>query len=130
MNKSVLIGRLTRDPELRYTTTGKAVTSFTLAVNRGYKTSNGEEPVDFIPIVVWGAQAENCVNYIEKGSLVAISGEIHTRSYEDKNNIKRWVTEIVANEVQFLSYKSNKPTEGSEYISDDITQCTDDDIPF
>lgn len=150
MNKVVLIGRLTKDPELRFTPGGgKAVSNFTLAVNRRFK-SQGQPEADFIPIVVWGKQAENTANYMSKGRLVGISGSIQTRSYEAKDGIKRYVTEVIADEVQFLESKnstsnrteseysgintaisSNKTEEftQSDY-EDDITPIEDDDIPF
>lgn len=106
MNKAVLAGRLTKDVDLRFTTEGKAVANFTLAVNRYYD----REKADFIPVVVWGKIAENCDKYIGKGSRVAVSGRIQTRSYEDKNGINRYITEIVADEVEFLEKSNAKET--------------------
>ena len=106
MNKAVLAGRLTKDVDLRFTTEGKAVANFTLAVNRFYD----REKADFIPVVVWGKTAENCDRYVGKGSRVAISGRIQTRSYEDKNGITRYITEIVADEVEFLEKSNTKET--------------------
>lgn len=104
-NKAILVGNLTRDPELRYTSNQTAVCSFSLAVNRLWRGKNGEtqEQVDFIPIVVWGASAENCERYLKKGSAALVEGRISTRSYDDKQGQKRYVTEIVAETVQFLS---------------------------
>ena len=107
MNKVVLIGRLTKNPELRFTPgTGKAVSTFTIAVDRR-TNKEGKKETDFIPIVVWGKQGESAANNLEKGRLVGISGRIQTRNYEGKDGIRRYVTEIVADEVQFLDYKSS-----------------------
>ena len=100
MNNVVLIGRLARDPELRYTGTGKAVTTLTVAVNRGFGKDND---ADFIPVVVWEKQAENCANYLTKGSQVGVQGRLQVRSYEAQNGEKRYVTEVVGNQVEFLS---------------------------
>lgn len=108
MNKVVLIGRLVRDPELRYTGSNIAVATFSLAVNRNYAGANGERETDFINIVVWRKQAENVKNYIKQGSQVAIEGRIQTRSYEDKEGQKRYVTEVVAENVQFLESKGSR----------------------
>lgn len=114
LNKVTLIGRLTKDPELKFTSTNnKAVASFTLAVNRPYSNKQGEKEADFIPIVVWGKTAENCGNYIGKGSLVGISGRIQTRSYDGQDGQKRYVTEIVADEVHFLDRKGQNSNPGT-----------------
>ena len=134
MNKVVLIGRLTRDPELRFTPgTGRAVATFTLAVNRRFK-SQGQPDADFIPVVIWGKTAENTANYVSKGRLVGLSGSIQTRSYEAKDGTRRYVTEVVADEVQFL--ESRNATANSNDIfnqngyEDEITLIDDGDIPF
>ena len=107
MNKVCLIGRLTRDPELRYTSNNKAVASFTLAVNRQFTNQSGEREADFIPIVVWGKQAENVKNYINQGSQIAVEGRIQTRNYDDKDGKKVYVTEILANNISFLDAKGS-----------------------
>ncbi len=107
MNKVFLIGRLTRDPELRYTGSNVAVASFTLAVNRNYTSQSGEREADFINIVVWRKQAENVKNYLSQGSQVAIDGRIQTRTYDDQEGKKRYVTEIVADNVEFLGTKGS-----------------------
>lgn len=105
MNIAVLIGRLTRDPELRYIpSTGKAVANFSIAVDRTYTSKTGEKMTDFFNIVVWGKQAENCANYLAKGRLVGIKGTIENRSYETPNGEKRYITEIIAENVQFLEW--------------------------
>ncbi len=106
MNKVFLIGRLTRDPELRYTDSNVPVASFSIAVNRNYTSQSGEREADFINIIVWRKQAENIKNYIKKGSQVAIDGRIQTRNYE-KDGVKRYVTEVVADNVQFLDTKNS-----------------------
>ena len=105
MNKVFLICRLTRDPELRYTGNNTAVASFSIAVNRNFTNQAGEREADFINIVVWRKQAENVKNYLTQGSQVAIDGRIQTRSYDDKDGQKRYVTEIVADNVEFLGSK-------------------------
>lgn len=107
MNKVFLIGRLTRDPELRYTGSNTAVASFSLAVNRNFTNQAGEREADFINIVVWRKQAENVKNYLTQGSQVAIDGRIQTRSYDDNEGKKRYVTEVVADNVEFLGSKNS-----------------------
>ena len=107
MNKVFLIGRLTKDPELRYTGNNTPVASFSIAVNRGFSNQNGENEADFINIVVWNKQAEVVKNYLTKGSQIAIDGRIQTRSYDDQNGQKRYVTEVVANNVEFVGSKNN-----------------------
>ena len=101
MNVVMLTARLTKDVELRYTPQGKAVATFSVAVDRPY----AKDQTDFFNIVVWGKTAENCSNFIGKGRLVAIKGMIQNRSYEDNNGAKKYITEIVADEVQFLDKK-------------------------
>ena len=103
MNQVYLIGNLTRDAELSETPSGVAVCRFSIAVNRDYKTENGEKITDFFNIVTWRGQAEVCGKFLKKGSKVAIVGSLQNRSYEDKDGIKRTVTDIVASEVEFLS---------------------------
>ena len=105
MNKVFLIGRLTRDPELRYTGNNTPVTSFTIAVNRTYTNQSGEREADFINCVVWDKQAENLVKYQKKGNQIAVDGRIQTRNYEDKDGKRVYVTEILANNISFLDSK-------------------------
>ena len=102
-NKVIIMGNLTRDPEIRYTASNKAYARFTVAVGRTWKGSNGElqEHTDFIPVVVWGPQAENCERYLSKGRPVLVEGQIRTRSYE-KDGQKRYVTEVQGDNVVFL----------------------------
>lgn len=140
MNRVNLIGRLTKDPELRFTPgTGMAVSTFTIAIDRRKANKEGKKEADFIPIVVWGKQGENVANYMSKGRLIGISGRIQTRNYEGKDGIRRYVTEIVADEVQFLDYKNNSSNIAStndnnstSYDSgwNDPIDDDDDEIPF
>lgn len=102
MNKCILVGNLTRDPELSQTSSGISFCRFSIAVNRGYTNSNGEREADFINIVTWRGLAENCGKYLAKGRKVAICGQIQTRSYDDKEGNKRYATEVVADDVEFL----------------------------
>ncbi|WP_394874613.1 single-stranded DNA-binding protein [Clostridium neonatale] len=148
MNKVVLIGRLTKDPELRFTQgTGAAVTTFTLAVNR-YNSKTQQNEADFIPIVILGKHAESAANYLTKGSQAAISGRIQTRSYEAKDGGKRYVTEVVADAfggVQFVGGKNdvNQDVQGCNNFGDmnqdnyenvnfeeDIPVTREPDMPF
>ena len=106
MNKVFLIGRLTRDPELRYTGNNTAVATFSLAVNRNFTNQSGEREADFINIVVWRKQAENVVNYLDKGSLVSVEGRLQTGNYTDKDGNKRYTVDVQADSVQFLESKA------------------------
>ena len=107
MNKVVLIGRLTRDPELRYTGNNTPVATFSLAVNRPFSNQQGEREADFINIVVWRKQAENVKNYLTQGSQCAVEGRIQTRNYDDQNGQKRYVTEVIADNVEFLGSRNS-----------------------
>lgn len=127
LNRVVLVGRLTRDPELRYTPNGVAVANFTLAVNRTFSNRQGEREADFINCVVWQKQAENVANYLKKGSLAGVDGRIQTRSYDNNEGRRVYVTEVVAESVQFLepkganqgqsfdSFGAPPPTGGNDY---------------
>ena len=107
MNKAILIGRLTRDPELRTASNDISVTSFTIAVDRNFNNQQGEKETDFIPVVAWRKLADTCAKYLAKGRLVAVSGRMQVRSYEGKDG-KRYITEVVADEVQFLERAESK----------------------
>ncbi|EAK8454112.1 single-stranded DNA-binding protein [Listeria monocytogenes] len=111
MNRVVLVGRLTKDPELRYTPAGVAVATFTLAVNRTFTNQNGEREADFINCVVWRKPAENVANFLKKGSMAGVDGRIQTRNYEDNDGKRVFVTEVVAETVQFLEPRNH--TEGA-----------------
>lgn len=135
LNRVVLIGRLTKDPELRYTPNGVAVASFTLAVNRSRLNQLGEREADFIPIVVWQKQAENCANYIGKGSLVAVDGRIQVRTYDDKDGQRRWITEVIAENVRFLDKRDSSGAQdvgsaGSVSNVGNEVEFNDEEIPF
>lgn len=106
LNKVILIGRLTKDPELRYTTNGVAVCQFTLAVDRPFANQNGEREADFLPVVAWRQTAEACANYVKKGQQVAVDGRIQTRSYENNEGRKVYITEVIAESIQFLNPSS------------------------
>lgn len=133
LNRVVLIGRLTRDPELKYIPSGTAVASFTLAVDRPFTNKEGEKETDFIPIVVWRKQAENCANYLGKGSLVAVDGRIQVRNYEQEGQ-RRTFTEVVADSVRFLDRKgeqgSRSASSASSFEQYGTDAGADDDIPF
>lgn len=107
MNRVVLVGRLTKDPDLRYTPNGVAVATFTLAVNRSFSNQQGEREADFINCVVWRRPAENVANFLKKGSLAGVDGHIQTRHYEGQDGKRVYVTEVVAESVQFLEPKSS-----------------------
>ena len=128
LNKVVLIGRLTKDPELRYTTSGVPVTRFTLAVNRNYTNQQGERKADFIPITVWRGAAESCAKYLAKGRLVAVVGRIQTGSY-DKDGQRHYTTEVVADEVRFLEW-GNKQEQGQDDIPGFAPYENDEELPF
>lgn len=129
LNRIVLIGRLTRDPSLRYTNSGLAVCSMNLAVDRKFKNAAGEKETDFIDIVAWRQLGENCANYLSKGKLAAVEGSMQIRSYEDKDGNKRRVAEVLADSVQFLSPRENsqQPAAGNQ---DTFWSGTDEDLPF
>ncbi len=116
MNKVVLVGRLTKDPELRNTNSGLPVTSFTVAINRTFKNKDGNYDTDFINVSIFGKQAENVSKYCFKGSQVGIDGRIQTRSYDAEDGTKRYVTEIVADNVEFLGSKKDSSNSGREYM--------------
>lgn len=112
LNVVVLIGRLTRDPELRFTPNGKAVCQFTLAVDRPFAGADGSREADFINIVVWNKAAESSAQYLAKGKLAAVEGRLQIRSYDDKDGNRRYATEVVANNVRFLSPKNDGSNAG------------------
>ena len=155
MNKAFLIGRLTRDPELRYSSSNAAIVNFSIAIDRQYTNNQGQRETDFINIVAFQKQAENIKKYVTKGSLVAVDGRIQTRNYEDKDGKRVYVTEVVADRVQFLDsrnagnsvvsesqdvtpadFQNNSPISETN-VSDDVfadfgssIEISDDDIAF
>ena len=132
INRVVLVGRLTRDPELRKTTTGTSVASFNLAVDNRLKDENGNKTTSFIPCVVWKEQAENCVRFIHKGSLVGVEGRLNQRTYDSKDGNKVQVIEVICDSVQFLEPKKadeeTQQTETNNVANVDIPD--DDSLPF
>ncbi|WP_026695832.1 single-stranded DNA-binding protein [Peribacillus kribbensis] len=114
MNRVVLVGRLTKDPELRYTPNGVPVATFTLAVNRTFTNQQGEREADFINCVVWRKPAENAANFLKKGSLAGVDGRVQTRNYEGQDGKRVYVTEILAESVQFLEPR-NSNNAGERY---------------
>jgi len=142
MNKAILIGNLTRDPEVRTTQSGVSMCSFTIAVNRRFTAADGSKQTDFIPIVTWRKTAELCGQYLSKGRKVAVTGEIQTRTYDAKDGTKRYVTEVVADEVEFLSPRGEggggAESRGREMSAapaapadlDGFADIDDDELPF
>ena len=138
MNRAFLVGNLTRDPELRKTQSDVSVCTFTIACNRRFTNANGQREADFLNIVVWRGQADNCYRYLKKGSRVAVAGSIQTRNYEAQDGSKRYVTEIVADEVEFLTSANSGNRSTGEYDSfaphgnmpGDMQSVVDDDLPF
>lgn len=120
MNKVVLIGRLTRDPELRYTSSNIPSATFSLAVNRPFQNQNGVREADFINIVMWRKQAETAKKYLTKGSLISIEGRIQTRNYDGADGKKVYVTEVVADNFEFLETKGQKSNAPMPDVSNDI----------
>lgn len=137
MNRVVLVGRLTKDPELKYTPNGVPVATFTLAVNRSFSNQQGERESDFINVVVWRKPAENVANFLKKGSLAGVDGKIQTRNYEGQDGKRVYITEVVAESVQFLEpkgeKKENKPAQqqtGDPFAGKGQIDISDDDLPF
>ena len=137
LNKVLLIGNLTRPPELRYTPSGTAVADLRLAVNRNYTTQGGEkrEEATFLTVVVWSKQAESCGEYLDKGSQIFVEGRLQTRDWEGKDGQKRTVTEVVAERVQFMSRaKGGGPaaavSSAPAFAGDEVPAAADDDVPF
>ncbi len=136
LNKAILIGRLTRDPDVKYLQNGTPVASFTLAIDRTFKNKDGQKEADFIPVVAWRKTAELCGKYLAKGSQVAVSGRIQTRSYDANDGSKRYVTEVVADEVHFIGAKSDSPrnnysdNDNFGVAMDGFEEIDDLDVPF
>ena len=138
MNKVILVGNLTRDPELTETSTGIAVCRFAIAVSRDYANAEGTRETDFFNITVWRGRAENCGKYLKKGNKVAIVGSLQTRSYEDKDGIKRNVTDVVASEVEFLTPKNaqgfdsedSEPAVSTRRERPQLEAIDDNQLPF
>lgn len=131
MNKCILIGNLTKDPEITTTSNGVSVCRFTLAVTRRFANSEGERDTDFISIVAWRSLADNCHKFIKKGSKVAVVGNIQSRSYDATDGTKRYVTEIVAEEVEFLNTRAQdgQVTDRKDEVTK-LEPIDDDSLPF
>ena len=132
MNKAILIGNLTRDPEMKNTASGISACTFTLAINRRYANQQGKKEADYINVVAWRQLAELCARYLERGSKAAVVGTIQTRSYDAQDGSKRYVTEVVADEVEFLTAKAsaNNAPETAPAVPDVFTEVEDDELPF
>lgn len=136
MNKIILMGRLVRDPEVRYTQTGKVVCQFTLAVDRPFTNQEGQREADFIPVIVWGKQAELCGNSLTKGQRALVEGRLQIRSYDAKDGSKRWVTEVIANTFEFIERKEPAPESAADpggfdsMAAADGVKPFDEEIPF
>lgn len=131
LNRVILIGRLTRDPELTYTPSGVGVTTFTLAVDRPFTNQSGEREADFIQIVTWRQLAETCANYLRKGRLTAVEGRIQVRNYENNEGKRVYVTEVIADNVRFLeSNRDDKKASGQETTKKHNDPFTDDGKPI
>ncbi len=130
MNKVILIGRLTKDIELRYTQMGNAVANFTLAVDR-MPDQNGQKQADFISVTVWNKQAENLAKYMSKGSLIAIEGSIQTRNYENNEGKRVCVTEVFAQHIKYLQPKKDDNNDKASFKMDEVEDFkTQEDMPF
>lgn len=130
MNKVVLVGNLCKDPEARTTQSGISVTSFTVAVQRRYK-KDGEQQADFINCVAWRGTADFVAKYFQKGSKIGLSGSIQTRTYDDANGVRKYVTEVLADDVEFVTSKAQKENQPSEDLFDGDFQPLDDaELPF
>lgn len=132
MNNVVLMGRLTRDPEIRYTASGKPVCQFTLAVQRNYKNKDGNYDADFINIVMWGSNGERLSNTVNKGQRVLINGQIQVRSYTNKEGAKRWVTEVIANKFDYIKNKAAVEADFEKTFGEEnsVPINYDEEIPF
>lgn len=130
MNKAILIGRLAQDPELRTTGSGLSVCKMTLAVTRRHADAQGNRQADFIPVIVWRQLAETCHKYLSKGKQCAVTGEIQTRSYDAQDGSKRYVTEIIASEVEFLTPKNAQGGSSTPAAEDGFEEVDDDELPF
>lgn len=137
MNKIILLGRLTKDPEVRYTQSGKVVTQFTLAVDRPFAAADGKKEADFIPVVIWGKSAELAGNSLGKGQRVLVEGRVQIRNYDANDGSKRWVTEVIADCFEFVERKADaqpaQPAQQPKRAEDWTTmgsQVFDEEIPF
>ena len=127
----VLVGRMTRDAELRHTPSNQAVATFTLAVNRNFKNQDGEREADFINVVIWRQQAENLANWVKKGALIGVTGRIQTRSYDNQQGQRVYVTEVVAESFQLLESRGQQSnSQDSSFGNSSSMDIQDEDLPF
>lgn len=129
MNRATLVGRLTKDPELKYTPKGVGVCTFTLAVNRPFTNQKGDREADFIRVIVWRKAAESAAQYLKKGSLTGVDGRISTRSFE-RDGQRVFITEVVADQVQFLEPRSRNGSQQSSKGQENPFDVSDQDLPF
>lgn len=138
LNRVILVGRITKDPELKKTQSNISVVSFTIAVNRQFTNDQGESQADFIQCVAWRKQAENMQQYVRKGALLGIDGRIQTRTYETQNGETRYITEVVCDSVQFLESRkqdnqepSYEPSDDDDpFVSSNSSLASEEDLPF
>ncbi len=133
MNKVIMLGRLTKDPEVRTTNGGTTVATFSIAVDRRYTDQDGKKQADFFNVTAWRKLGEICGSYLEKGRQVMVEGTLQNRSYDDKNGVKRYVTEIVAENVEFVGKRgesSGSQQQSSATPIDDYREISDSDLPF
>ncbi|CYU02386.1 TPA: single-stranded DNA-binding protein [Streptococcus suis] len=131
INNVVLVGRMTRDAELRYTPSNQAVATFTLAVNRNFKNQDGEREADFVNCVIWRQQAENLANWAKKGALIGITGRIQTRSYDNQQGQRVYVTEVVAESFQLLESRGQQSnSQDGSFGNSSPMDIQDEDLPF
>lgn len=137
LNRIILIGRLTKDPDMRMTPNGVAVTTFKLAVDRPFTNKQGEKETDFINIITWRGLAENCANYLKKGRMAAVDGRLQIRSFDNNEGKRVYITEVVADNVRFLEGSKtkqepqNEPTQDDPFVNDGKPiDISDDDLPF
>lgn len=130
MNKVMLVGRLTADPELKHTAGGTAVCKFTLAVTRRYADAQGKRQADFLPVIVWRQLGESCHKYLAKGKMAGVVGEIQTRSYEAQDGSRRYATEVIADAVEFLTPKGAGAQTGGAGAPEGFEEVEDDELPF
>ena len=132
LNKVIMIGNLTADPELQYTSSGTARTKFSIAINRQFKDKSGQlqDDVTFVPIVAWGSQAENCANYLSKGRSVAIEGRLRISTFETQDGEKKKMVEVVAQNVQFLGGARTADNAGTTPAKEERPASGDEEVPF
>ena len=134
INRVILVGRITKDPELRTTQSDLPVCSFTIAVNRQFKSKDGENEADFIQCVVWRKQAENLVKYIKKGNMIGVDGRVQTRTYDNSEGARQYVTEIVCDSIQFLetNKQDSQPSNNTQDTMPKVKNIDidSDDLPF